>query len=189
MRAPAEHERERGIRLVVETNDPADRAAVSARVQDLLGPTAKVEPLFDRPAGRGGEELASFFAVTIPGAQADDLDENIFDWAYRLRGQAGFRSVEPVTATAAVRPPPPPGFETAPGFESSVLGTDPVPADPMWSLKSIKVPQAWTARQTAETVCWRAHLDTGWADHVTYKNRRVHLTAREVSIPTADRCS
>lgn len=157
-------------RWIVELDEGQAPAEVLHAARMGIGETATIEPLFLDAAT---ERMARMFVVR----SAVPVDEPAaWDAARRMRELGNFVRVEPNLEDQS--PPQERAAAAACTFESGV----PAPSDPSWSLREIRVPEAWALLPPpgglrfgeGVRVC---HPDTGWTEHVETDQARLDLSA------------
>lgn len=160
-------------RFIVELAENQAPASIEAAAEGVLDARYAVEALF--PSANTGDDpygLSRIYRLSTDGEAAQQAP---WDFAYRLRDKGRFVTVEPDLNTTVNE------FERA-ERSAACLGDDGVaaPADPSWSLRDIRAPQAWalTPAQGGKAfgegvrVC---HPDTGWTQHVDLDQARIDL--------------
>ena len=130
-----------------------------ARIRPLsrTGRYVKVEPLFPGAPRDPVFRLAHFVLVTLPVTRGD-AGARMHDLAHRLREEAGFESVKVESFFEGFMP------------LSGGGGGAAVPADPTWSQRVVRLPEALGVplpaggRRNGQGVVV-AHPDTGWNEH------------------------
>jgi len=170
--------REDGIRVVLESRDRTSEDEMRARFGDAAQPEFAFDLTRLFPGSQEEErantefDLANFWLLRIPDIGYYDLDQNPFDLAHHLRERMDLRSAEPDIPLTA-------NFPGGPTPPVQVLATKAI--DRAWSLRNMRVPEAW-AYSLASGVRSRGadvlvgHPDTGYTDHVDLDSSRLQVS-------------
>jgi hypothetical protein len=168
--------RQDGIRIVLETRERGDGAALREGIAKMFAPEIQPEVTRLFPGSDDGDrlsenaDLACFWLLRIRGLGILEMDQNPYDLAYLLRDEFSLRSSEPdIPFTGNID-----NGSTPP---SQVVGTS--VRDRAWSLRAMDVPDAWDLslkqrrRPKGEGIVV-GHPDTGYADHVDLDSDRIY---------------
>lgn len=159
------------VELAPQQTEAELRTAADAVFADVVA----VERLFpDVDPADDPEGLARIWRVRVADPAATDA--NAWDQAYALQEAGSFARVEPDTEDTLVEAQKRSAVTACFGDEGV-----PAPADPAWSLRAMRVPQA---RALAPPAGGRAlgegirvcHPDSGWTDHVDLDGARIDRT-------------
>ncbi len=149
-----------GTRYIVQTGPDQAPDDVATMATDFLGADARVAPMFP---GIDDAELTTFFVVSSGESVAPEV---AWERARAFATAGDFAGVEPDRHNTLV-----PESPVARQATAACLRGDPgAPPDTAWSLRKIRVAEAWALTPPAEgkrhgegaRIC---HPDTGWTTH------------------------
>lgn len=168
-----------GLRLVLESWERTPPNQMQNDIASILDRNILLEPMFpgaDEQAPGLFFDPARFMLLTIPDCAYEAVGNQAYDLAYHLREKLNLRSAEPDVPFQRYEPPT---SKQASGCREPEGGE---PPDYAWSLRTMKVPLAWSLTPPPGGASKGrgiriGHPDTGYADHVDLDPTRLDLTS------------
>ncbi|MEX1109464.1 MAG: S8/S53 family peptidase [Dongiaceae bacterium] len=160
-----------GLRVVLETKGREAPRRVEDQAKSLTPVEVTVERMF--PGSEEEEsgdrfDLARFFLLTVPRTSYEVVGPGAYDYAYYLREKMDLASAEPDVPFR--------GFDDARFLDPCWEPEGMEPDDYAWSLRNMRVPQAWKLAPTKGDGIRVGHPDTGYAKHVDLDDSRLDLS-------------
>lgn len=168
-----------GLRIVLEPLERCPPDALQGDIEGILGRSIRLEPMF-----AGANELppglffdpGSFLLLTVPECAYEAVGTQAYDLAYHLIEKLRLRSAEPDVPFRRYEPPT---ARQASGCWEPEGGE---PPDYAWSLRTMKVPAAWSLTPPAGGEdrgrgIRIGHPDTGYSNHLDLDKGRLDLAS------------